>query len=80
MGLGDVKLAAVMGLFLGVWVIPAMLIGLLAGSLAGVAIIVREGAGARKKAIPFGPFLAFGSVCALFAGAALIQFYLSTFT
>jgi leader peptidase (prepilin peptidase) / N-methyltransferase len=80
MGLGDVKLAAVMGLFLGVWVIPAMLIGLLAGSLAGIAIMARNGVAARKQAIPFGPFLAFGGVCALFAGAALIQAYLSTFS
>jgi leader peptidase (prepilin peptidase)/N-methyltransferase len=80
MGLGDVKLAAVMGLFLGVWVIPAMLIGLLAGSVAGMAIIVRDGVAARKQAIPFGPFLALGGICALFAGAALIQTYLSTFS
>jgi leader peptidase (prepilin peptidase) / N-methyltransferase len=80
MGLGDVKLAAVMGLFLGVWVIPAMLIGLLAGSIAGLAIIARDGVSARKKAIPFGPFLALGGISALFAGVALIQAYLSTFT
>jgi leader peptidase (prepilin peptidase)/N-methyltransferase len=80
MGLGDVKLAAVMGLFLGVWVIPAMLIGLLSGSVVGLAIMARDGVAARKKAIPFGPFLAFGGVCALFAGSALIQAYLSAFS
>ena len=79
MGLGDVKLAAMMGLFLGVWVVPAMLIGLLAGSVAGIAIMAKHGVSARKQAIPFGPFLAFGGVCALFAGAALIQAYLSAF-
>ena len=79
MGLGDVKLAATMGLFLGVWVIPAMLIALLSGSLVGIAIMVREGASARKKAVPFGPFLAFGGICALLAGSALIQAYLSAF-
>lgn len=80
MGLGDVKLAAVMGLFLGVEVIPAMLIALLAGSLFGIAIIVRRGAAARKQAIPFGPFLALGGVIGLIAGHALINGYLSTMT
>jgi leader peptidase (prepilin peptidase) / N-methyltransferase len=80
MGLGDVKLAAVMGLFLGVWVIPALLIALFAGSLVGVAILLREGSQARKKAIPFGPFLALGGVSALLAGGALIDAYLSVFT
>jgi len=80
MGMGDVKLAAVMGLFLGVEVVPALLVGLLAGSLVGIAMIVREGASARKKAIPFGPFLALGGVTALFAGHALIDLYLNTFT
>ena len=79
MGLGDVKLAAAMGLFLGVEVVPAMLIALLAGSLVGVTMIVRHGAAARKRAIPFGPFLAFGGVAALFAGQALIDLYLSAF-
>jgi leader peptidase (prepilin peptidase) / N-methyltransferase len=79
MGMGDVKLAAVMGLFLGVEVIPAMLIGLLAGSVVGIAMMVRLGAAARKRAIPFGPFLALGGVTALFVGHALIHAYLSTF-
>jgi leader peptidase (prepilin peptidase) / N-methyltransferase len=80
MGLGDVKLAGTMGIFLGVWVIPALLIALLAGSVAGLVVIAREGASARKKAIPFGPFLAFGGVVGLLAGAALIDLYLNTFT
>ncbi|HEX4752674.1 MAG TPA: prepilin peptidase [Solirubrobacterales bacterium] len=77
MGMGDVKLAAAMGIFLGVEVIPAMLIALLAGSAVGIAMIVRDGAAARKRAIPFGPFLAFGGVVALLAGHALINAYLS---
>lgn len=80
MGMGDVKLAAVMGLFLGVEVIPALLIALIAGSVVGVAIIIRHGAAARKRAIPFGPFLALGSVFALLAGQPLIDGYLATFT
>jgi leader peptidase (prepilin peptidase)/N-methyltransferase len=76
MGMGDVKLAATMGLFLGVAVIPALLIALLAGSVVGLGLIAREGAAARKKAIPFGPFLALGGVAALLAGGELIDAYL----
>src|ERR1700761_6102904 len=77
MGMGDVKLAAAVGIFLGVEVLPAMLIALLAGSAVGIAMLVRDGAAARKRAIPFGPFLAFGGVAALLAGHALINAYLS---
>jgi leader peptidase (prepilin peptidase) / N-methyltransferase len=79
MGLGDVKLAAVMGLFLGRNVGPALLVALLAGSLVGLAMIAREGAAARKKAIPFGPFLALGGVVGLLAGDQLVNWYLGTF-
>ena len=77
MGLGDVKLAAAMGIFLGVEVIPALLIALLAGSVVGIGLMIRHGAAARKLAIPFGPFLALGGVAALLAGHALIDAYLS---
>jgi leader peptidase (prepilin peptidase) / N-methyltransferase len=79
MGLGDVKLAATMGLFLGRDVAPAILVALLAGSLVGLAMMARYGASARKQAIPFGPFLAFGGVVGLFAGDELIDWYLGTF-
>jgi len=79
MGLGDVKLAATMGIFLGRNVAPAVLVALLAGSLVGLAMIVREGAGARKTAIPFGPFLALGGVVGLLAGDQIVDWYLSTF-
>jgi leader peptidase (prepilin peptidase) / N-methyltransferase len=76
MGLGDVKLAATMGLFLGREVATAILIALLAGSMVGLALIARHGAGARKRAIPFGPFLALGGVVGLLAGDELIEWYL----
>lgn len=79
MGLGDVKLAAVMGLFLGRNVAPALIVALLAGSLVGLTMIARHGAEARKRAIPFGPFLALGGVVALLAGDPLVNWYLSTF-
>jgi leader peptidase (prepilin peptidase)/N-methyltransferase len=76
MGLGDVKLTATMGLFLGRAVAPAILIALLAGSAVGLAMIARHGSQARKMAIPFGPFLALGGVAGLLAGEQLIDLYL----
>jgi leader peptidase (prepilin peptidase) / N-methyltransferase len=79
MGMGDVKLAAVMGLYLGRAVAPALLIGFAVGALVGVAMIARRGASARKQAIPFGPFLALGGVIALWYGNALVDWYLTTF-
>ena len=79
MGLGDVKLAATMGLFLGREVAPAIFVALLAGSLVGLAMIARHGAAARKQAIPFGPFLALGGLVGLFAGEELVDWYLDAF-
>jgi leader peptidase (prepilin peptidase)/N-methyltransferase len=76
MGLGDVKLTATMGLFLGRAVAPAILVALLAGSIVGLVLIARHGSGARKMAIPFGPFLALGGLVALLAGDELIDAYL----
>ena len=80
MGMGDVKLAAVLGLFLGRAVGPAMLVALVAGSVVGAAIIARKGAKeGRKTAIPFGPYLAFGGIVGLFAGDPIVEWYLDTF-
>jgi leader peptidase (prepilin peptidase)/N-methyltransferase len=76
MGLGDVKLAATMGLFLGRAVAPAILIALLAGSVVGLVLLARYGSRARKMAIPFGPFLALGGVVGLLLGDRLIDLYL----
>jgi leader peptidase (prepilin peptidase) / N-methyltransferase len=76
MGLGDVKLVATMGLFLGRAVAPAILAGLLVGSVVGLALIARHGAEARKMAIPFGPFLALGGVVGLLVGDRLLDAYL----
>ena len=80
MGLGDVKLTALMGLYLGRNVAPAVLIALLIGSVVGLGLIARHGAAARKQAIPFGPFLALGGVIGLLAGDQLVDLYLSTFS
>jgi leader peptidase (prepilin peptidase)/N-methyltransferase len=77
--MGDVKLAAVMGLYLGRSVAPALLIGFAAGALVGLVLIARRGASARKQAVPFGPFLALGGVLALWWGDAMVSWYLDTF-
>ena len=79
MGMGDVKLAGAIGLFLGLSVIPALLVAFLTGSVVGLAILAREGAAGRKKAIPFGVFLALGGIVAVLAGPELIDLYESNF-
>jgi leader peptidase (prepilin peptidase)/N-methyltransferase len=79
MGMGDVKLVAVMGLYLGSAVAPAMLIGFAAGAAVGVGLMARHGSVARKRAIPFGPFLALGGIVGLWYGDAMVSWYLSTF-
>ncbi len=77
MGMGDVKLAGVLGLFLGRSVGVALLAGVLTGALFGAAVMARLGvAEGRKTAVPFGPFLAFGGIVALFAGPGIVHLYL----
>jgi leader peptidase (prepilin peptidase)/N-methyltransferase len=76
MGLGDVKLVATMGLFLGRGLAPAVLAGLLAGSVVGLSLIASRGTDARKMTIPFGPFLALGGVLGLLAGHHLVDLWL----
>ncbi len=80
MGMGDVKLAGVMGLFLGAAVAPAILIALVSGVALGAVIVARKGARAgRKTAVPFGPFLALGGIVAVFAGQPIVNWYLHSF-
>jgi leader peptidase (prepilin peptidase)/N-methyltransferase len=80
MGMGDVKLAGMLGLYLGRAVAPAILIALIAGVVLGAAIIARKGAKeGRKTAVPFGPFLALGGMVAFFVGDELVDAYLDTF-
>jgi leader peptidase (prepilin peptidase)/N-methyltransferase len=81
MGMGDVKLAGVMGLYLGRAVAPAIFVALVAGTVVGAAVIARYGAKeGRKKGIPFGPWLALGGLVGVFAGDAIVDWYLDTFT
>ena len=77
MGMGDVKLALLMGAMLGRTVSVALMAGMLAALVPSVALLVRHGSAGRKMGIPFGPFLALGSVVALFAGNWLLDGYLS---
>jgi leader peptidase (prepilin peptidase)/N-methyltransferase len=79
MGMGDAKLVAMMGVYLGREVAPAVLVGLLVGAVVGVVLIARHGQQARKQAIPFGPFLALGGVIALWYGDQMVDWYLDEF-
>jgi leader peptidase (prepilin peptidase)/N-methyltransferase len=76
MGMGDVKLAAVMGFFLGRAVAPALLVGFAVGVLVGAGIMAARGMEARKQAIPFAPYLALGGVVGQLFGGDLIDWYL----
>ena len=80
MGMGDVKLAGMLGLYLGRAVAPAILVALIAGVVVGAAIIARQGMQeGRKAAVPFGPFLALGGLIGFFVGNELVDAYLDTF-
>jgi leader peptidase (prepilin peptidase) / N-methyltransferase len=78
MGMGDVKLAAFMGVALGKSVAVALMAGMVVAMIPSVVLLARHGQRARKMGIPFGPFLAVGSVIALFWGHALLDAYLTT--
>jgi leader peptidase (prepilin peptidase)/N-methyltransferase len=79
MGMGDVKLAGVMGLYLGLSVVPALFVGFLAGTVVGIGVMARDGAGARKKGVPFAPFLALGGLVGLLVGPELVDLYADRF-
>jgi leader peptidase (prepilin peptidase) / N-methyltransferase len=74
-GMGDVKLAVFLGAGLGVPVAVALFLGFFAAFFPALAIFVSRGRAARRQAIPLGPFLALGAVVALFAGDAILDWY-----
>ena len=76
MGMGDVKLALLLGAMLGRTVPVAILLGMVVALVPAFVLIARHGTKARKMAIPLGPFLAVGAVVALFAGHPLLHLYL----
>ena len=79
MGMGDVKLALFMGAMLGKTVAVALMLGMLSALVPSLFLFVRYGPKARKMKIPFAPFLALGSLAALFAGEVLLDAYLGLF-
>jgi len=79
MGMGDVKLALLLGAMLGRLVAVGLMLGMLAALVPSAVLLARHGSAARKMGIPFAPFLAFGAVVALFVGKPLLDAYLSTF-
>jgi leader peptidase (prepilin peptidase)/N-methyltransferase len=80
MGMGDVRLAAVMGLYLGSSVVPALLVAFVSGTTVGIGIMARHGvAEGRKMGVPFGPFLALGGIVALLVGPDLVEAYRDAF-
>ena len=68
LGMGDVKLALLLGAALGTDVVGAVLLGTVAAAVFGLVLMVRNGAEARKRAIAFGPFLALGGLIVLLLG------------
>ena len=76
MGMGDVKLALLIGALLGRTTPVGVMLGLLFGLLPSIVLFARHGFGARKLKIPFAPFLATGGVVALFAGEPILHAYL----
>jgi leader peptidase (prepilin peptidase) / N-methyltransferase len=79
LGMGDVKLALLLGAMLGASVSVALFLGFLFSLVPAAVLFVRHGRAARKMAIPLVPFLALGSFVALFFGEQLLDAYLSLF-
>ena len=79
MGMGDVKLALLLGAMLGCTVPVAMMIAMIAALVPSIVLLVRHGSAARKMGIPFGPFLALGGIVTLFAGERILDIYLGLF-
>ena len=79
MGMGDVKLALLLGAMLGWTVSVGLMVGMVAALVPSVLLLARHGSAARKMGIPFAPFLAFGALVALFAGQQLLDAYLGRF-
>ena len=79
MGMGDVKLALLLGAMLGRTVPVGLMLGMVAALVPSVVLLARHGSAARKMGIPFAPFLAFGALVALFAGQQLLDAYFGHF-
>jgi leader peptidase (prepilin peptidase) / N-methyltransferase len=76
MGMGDVKLALLLGAMLGRTVTVALFVGMFAALLPGLVLLARHGSKGRKMGVPLAPFLALGSLVALFWGHPLLHLWL----
>ena len=79
LGMGDVKLALLLGAVLGASVTVALMLGLFAALVPAAILVSKHGASARKMAVPLVPFLSFGAVVALFFGGVILDAYLGLF-
>ena len=79
LGMGDVKLALLLGAMLGASVTVALMLGLFAALVPSAVLVSRHGAVARKMGVPLVPFLSVGAVVALFFGDAILDAYLGLF-
>ncbi len=79
LGMGDVKLALLLGAVLGASVTVALMLGLFAALVPAAVLVARHGVAARKMGVPLVPFLAFGSIVALFLGDRILSVYLGLF-
>ena len=77
MGMGDVKLALLLGAALGRTVPVALMLGMISAMVPAVVLLARHGSAARKMALPFAPFLALGGILTLFVGRAVLDWYLA---
>jgi len=78
LGMGDVKLVAVIGLYLGAAAAVAVLVAFAGGTVAGAVLLVRAGAAARRHPLPFAPFLAAGGLVGLLFGDSLVHWYVTS--
>ena len=76
LGMGDVKLAAFLGAWLGAPVAVALFAGSLLALVPALVLLAMRGSAARKVGIPFAPFLAGGAVIALFFGDVILDWWL----
>jgi prepilin signal peptidase PulO-like enzyme (type II secretory pathway) len=79
LGMGDVKLALLLGAVLGPAVVVAFMIGLFAALVPAAVLVARHGATARKMGVPLVPFLSLGAIIALFFGQQILDAYLGLF-
>jgi leader peptidase (prepilin peptidase)/N-methyltransferase len=76
LGMGDVKLAAFLGAWLGRDVLFALVVGSLLGAAIGLLVLGRRGSEGRRATLPYGPALAAGGIAGLFLGDAVMDAWL----